>query len=106
MRAKNEVILARNGEERINSTSRENLEFTRIFDDLEQVHRRVWELLLSGRSEVRILSETPKTPAGLKRPAGVFSCQLPLVILIFTISQLVPTRMGIPHVPTPEETIT
>ncbi len=44
MRVKNEVILAKNGEERINSTSRECLDCARILDDLEQVHRRVGEL--------------------------------------------------------------
>jgi len=60
MRAKNGEILARIGEETINSTSRENLDFTRIFSDLEQVHRPVWELLLSGRSGVRITSGTPE----------------------------------------------
>jgi len=48
MRAKNGEILARIGEETINSTSRESLDFTRIFSDLEQVHRPVWELLLRG----------------------------------------------------------
>ena len=36
MRAKNGEILARIGEEMINSTSRESLDFTRIFSDLEQ----------------------------------------------------------------------
>lgn len=60
MRAKTGEILAEIGEETINSTSRENLDFARIFSDLEQVHRPVWELLLSGRPEVRILLATYK----------------------------------------------
>lgn len=76
MKGKNGVKLADFIREIINTKISEKPVKSRIFEDFKGIRKAPLRLLLSGRSEVRIPSGTPKTPPEnpvKSRVSGVFS---------------------------------